>query len=114
MQSSVGISFASVALFLFLLVTQILAVSLLPRTAAFTNLYWTVACLSVYAVSLWSLAYMLHAGMPLSLLIPILSALVPLAAIAVGLIFYKEAASVLRIVLLCMACGIIGLASSLK
>lgn len=105
---------SSVALFFFLVVSQIVAVSLLPRTAGFTNLYWTIACLSVYAASLWSLAYIIHTGMPLSLVVPILAAVVPLMSIAVALVFYKEAASLLRIVLLCFACGVIGLASAVK
>lgn len=104
----------SVALFIFLIVTQIVAVSLLPRTAGFTNLYWTIACLSTFAVSYWSLAYIIQTGMPLSIVVPIVAAVVPLASIAVGVVFYREAASLLRIVLLCSACGVIGLASVIK
>jgi multidrug transporter EmrE-like cation transporter len=103
-----------VGLFLFITLTQILAISLIPRTAAFTDPYWTIACLSVYLVSLWTLSYMIHTGMQLSLLIPILSAIVPLATIAIGVIFYKEAASLYKVVLLCAACGMIGVASSMK
>lgn len=114
MGSSSTITAGSVALFAFLIATQIVAVSLLPRTAAFTNVFWTVACLGVYAVSLWSLAYILYSGMPLSLMVPILSAIVPLASIAVAVIFYKEPASLLKVMLLCSACGIIGVASTVK
>jgi multidrug transporter EmrE-like cation transporter len=104
----------SVALFLFLIVSQIIATSLLPRTVGFTDLQWTIACLGVYAVSLWSLAHIIHKGMPLSLVVPILAAVVPLASIAVAVVFYKEAASLFKIVLLCSACGVIGLASGIK
>lgn len=107
-------SYSSIGLFLFITVTQIMAISLIPKTAAFTDPYWTVACLSVYLVSLWCLSYTIHSGMPISLLIPILSAVVPLATIAVGMIFYKEAASLSKIVLLFAACGMIGVASAMK
>lgn len=114
MNSTMELSFTSVALFLFLLFSQILALALLPRTAGFTDPFWTVVCLGIFAVSYWSLAYMIHLGMPLSLIIPILAALVPLASIAVGVLFYKEAASLLKIGLLFAACGMIGVASSVK
>ena len=108
------LSFTSVGLFVFLLLTQILGASLLPRTAGFTDPLWTAACLTTYFVSLWSFAYMIRAGMPLSLLVPILAATVPLATIFVGIVFYKEAASAAKIITLCSACGLIGFASSLK
>jgi multidrug transporter EmrE-like cation transporter len=98
----------------FLVATQILAASLLPRTAAFTNVYWTVGCLGTYAASIWSLSYFIHAGIPLGILIPLLAALVPLGTIAVGVVFYGETASVLKIALLCSSCGLIGVASSVK
>ncbi|CAN5406707.1 hypothetical protein BH10PSE12_BH10PSE12_25480 [soil metagenome] len=114
MNSSMQLSFASVALFVVLITSQMAAISLLPRTAGFTDLYWTIACLGLYAISMWCLAHMIHAGMPLSLMIPILAALVPLVAIAVGVIFYKEAASVFKVVILCTACGMIGAASLVK
>lgn len=114
MNGTTGISFASAGLFVFLIVSQIFAVSLLPRTAGFTNPFWTAACLGVYLVSLWSLAFIIHRGMPISLLIPIMSALIPLATIAVGVLVYGEAASLSRVALLCVACGVIGVASSMK
>jgi len=114
MNSSLGLSFTSVAMFLFLASTQVLTVSLLPRTAGFTDPNWTIACLVIYSLSLWSLAYMIHAGMPLSLLLPILAAALPLATIAVGVTLFHETASALKIALLCAACGIIGLASAVK
>lgn len=70
--------------------------------------------MSIYTVSMWSLSSIIHAGLPLGLIMPILAALVPLASIFVGVIFYKEAASLLKILLLCSACGIIGVASAVK
>lgn len=108
------LSITSVGMFIFVLITQILAVALLPRTAAFTDPVWTVACLGVYAVSLWVLAYLLHSGAPLSLLIPVLAATVPLATIFVGVLVYNEAASLLKIAILGSACALIGVASMVK
>lgn len=105
---------SSVALFFFLIVSQIVATSLLPRTAGFTNISWTIACLSVYAISFWSLSHIIYKGMPLSLVVPICAAVVPLASIAIAVVFYKEAASLLKIAMLCSACGLIGLASVVK
>ncbi|RSU68611.1 hypothetical protein [Sphingomonas sp. S-NIH.Pt3_0716] len=107
-------SLANASMVAVLLVTQILAVSLVPRTAGFTNLPWTLALLAVYTVSMWSLASIVHSGMPLGLIMPVIAALVPLASIGIGVIFYKEAVSMLKIVLLCSACGLIGLASAVK
>jgi multidrug transporter EmrE-like cation transporter len=107
-------SWKALVLFVVLISTQILSLSLLPRTAGFTNVTWTLACLAIYISSTWCLAYIIHAGIPLSVMIPLLAAVVPLATIAVGVIFYHEAASVLRITLLCSACAIIGIASGVR
>lgn len=109
-----GLTVGNIALFVFMVVTQILAVSLLPRTAGFTSLQWTAACLGVYAISLGSLARILHMGVPLGLMIPIMSALIPLATIAIGVMVYGEAAPPLRILLLCGACGLIAVASTVR
>jgi hypothetical protein len=57
---------------------------------------------------------MIHAGLPLSLLIPIVAATVPLATIFVGITFFKEVASITKILVLCTACILIGIASALE
>lgn len=114
MSNSITWSWSNALLVVFLISTEALAASLLPRTAAFTNLYWTLACLGTYFISFWALAYFIHTGVPLGIIIPMMASSVPLATIAVGVIFYKESASVLKIVLLCSACGLIGIASSVK
>lgn len=114
MNTPVGLPLNSILVFILLVITQVAATSLLPRTAGFTNLYWTVGCLGIFALSYWCLAQMIHRGMPLSLLIPILAAVVPLAMIGVGPVLYKEAASAAKIALLCLACATIGLASAVN
>lgn len=111
MESSNGLSTTSISLYIFIMITQVLAISLLPRTAGFTSLFWTASVILTYTLSLWAISYILHNGMPISAMIPAMSAVVPLATVVVGVVFYKEAASVPRIALLCSACGLIGLAN---
>ncbi len=104
----------TLAIFTIVLFTQILAISTLPRTEGFMSFSWTSLCLGLYFLSFWGLAHMIHKGLPLSLLVPMLAALVPLATIAIGVIFYKESASLLKILMLSLACGLIGAASAAK
>lgn len=47
MGGSEGLSLPVFFVFTFLIVTQILAISLLPRTAGFTNVTWTLTFLRV-------------------------------------------------------------------
>lgn len=114
MGSMTGLNFAGIALLVFLIVTQIVAVALLPKTAGFTNIAWTGIFLAIMFASQWSFAVVLHRGMPLGLLSPMMAAVIPLVLIAIGVIFYREAASVLRIGLLVGACGLIGVASTVR
>lgn len=60
------------------------------------------------------MARLTASGVPLSILIPFTSALVPLAVSTVGVLVYGEPASLLRVVLLLVACLLIGVASSLR
>ncbi len=106
------ISMRVVAMVAFVVVTQVLGASLLVKTEGFRNMAWTAACLAIYAVSLYALAETIRQGMALSLVMPILAALVPLATIAVALIVFKEQASWLRLGMLSGACLLIGVAST--
>ncbi|MDR7103649.1 hypothetical protein [Croceicoccus sp. BE223] len=104
----------TIAIFAFLIVTQVLAVAFLPRTEAFTHPTWSVIFVITMGLSQYSFAWLLHKGAPISTLIPIMAALIPLALIFVGVFVYKEAASLLRVVVLVGACGLIGWASTMK
>ncbi|WP_068074132.1 hypothetical protein [Novosphingobium lentum] len=99
-------------LFAFLVVTQVLGSSLLPRTEGFRNPAWTGACLAVYLVSFWSLAELIRGGAPLGTVIPLLAAVVPLVVIGVGVTIYHEPASWARIGILSVACLLVGYAST--
>jgi len=92
--------------------TQIAGVNMLIKTTGFRDPLWTLACLAVYAVSLFLLAETLRQGMALSLLMPILAALVPLASIIIAVVVFRENASGMRLGLLSLACALIGLAAA--
>lgn len=70
---------------------------LLPKTARFTTMPWTLLFLGVMFSSQWSFATMLNRGMTLGLLVPMMAATIPLVLIAVGVIVYREAVSALRL-----------------
>jgi multidrug transporter EmrE-like cation transporter len=114
MGSVFGIPVQTILLFAFIIVTQILGGILLPRTDAFRNVGWTALCLAAYIVSFWVMALVISRGMPLSLLLPLLAAIVPLAMVGVGVWIYGEPASTAKIAWLLAACGAIGVASSMK
>jgi multidrug transporter EmrE-like cation transporter len=107
----IQISLRDVVLFSGTLAGQLGAVTLLPRTAGFTAPGPTAACLFAFCFSIWAIARLLHAGANLSILIPILNAIVPVGAVAIGLLLYSESASSLKIALLLVACSLIGLAA---
>lgn len=93
-------------------VTQVAGATMLVKTEGFRDPAWTGACLAVYAVSLFLLAETIRQGMALSLIMPILAALVPMATIIIAVTLLGEDASWLRIGLLSTACVVIGIAST--
>jgi len=108
-----GISQSTVYLFAAAVIAQVSSIAVLPRTMGFNNLPYTLACLIAFDLSLWVCARLSQSGINLGLLIPAMSALVPLASIAVGIVVYHEPPLVSRIALLVAACGLIGIASAL-
>jgi quaternary ammonium compound-resistance protein SugE len=65
-------------------VTQIAGSTMLVKTTGFRDPLWTTACLATYLVSFFLLAETIRQGMALSLIMPILAALVPLATIVIA------------------------------
>lgn len=106
------ISMRAVIMVGLIVVTQVIGASMLAKTIGFRDPAWTAACLAVYAVSLFLLAETIRQGMALSLLMPILAALVPLATIAVAVTFLGEQASWMRLGLLSFSCVLIGVAAT--
>lgn len=90
---------------------QIFAIYMIPLTKGLTDplptLVWGIALL-VSTVMVVRIAF---AGVNLSLIIPIMSALVPLGGVAVAIIFYGEPASLPRIGALVAACALVGVAN---
>lgn len=107
-----AISIQSILLFFVSIVFQVTALLLLPLSRGFTVLIPTAGCLALFAVGIGLLARLAHSGIELGTLIPLSSASVPLATMALAVVFYGESASPLKIVLLLAACALIGIASA--
>lgn len=95
-----------------IIVTQVAGASMLVKTVGFRDLPWTAVCLGTFAVSLFLIAETIRRGMALSLIMPIMAALVPLATIAVAVVLFREQASWLRLGLLSLACLLVGAAAT--
>ncbi len=106
------ISLKLVVMIALIVLTQVAAASMLIKTAGFRDIGWTLACLATYALSQFIIAETIRQGMALSLIMPILAALVPLATIAVAVLVFKEQASWLRLGMLSAACLLIGAAAT--
>ena len=94
-----------------LIVANVFALAVLPRTEGFTKLLPTAVCVGGFVVTAWALSRLVHTGMQLSILMPLAAATIPLATIATGVLVYGETASVQKIGLLLIACGLIGFAA---
>ncbi len=94
------------------IVTQVAGSSMLVKTGGFRDPAWSLACVAIYALSFYVLAETIRQGMALSLIMPILAAVVPLVTIGVAVVFLGEHASWLRLGLLSGACVIIGVAAT--
>lgn len=106
-----GMTLRAAVLFAVVVAGQIGGSTLLGFTSAFTRPGWSIACALAYAVSLYSLAVLIKEGAPLSLLMPLLAAVVPLGTIVMALTILGEPASWTRVALLCLSCLVIGAAS---
>jgi quaternary ammonium compound-resistance protein SugE len=105
----------NVALLFFLsLGSQVIAVSVLPKTDGFTAPLWTITCLIPYLVAMWLIAVMIRQGTALSVVMPLFAAAVPLAAIAVDYCVYGKGFSVTKLGLLVGSCCAIGVAGSMR
>ncbi len=114
MGTIMGISGKTILLFAAIIATQIIGGIFLPRTNAFRHVGWTVLCVGTYIISFWCMSVSISRGLPLSMLMPILAATVPLALVIVGVVIYREPASLQKIAVLGAACIAIGFASTMK
>ena len=94
-------------------VFQVIGLSLMPMTKGVTQLVQSIACGLAFLAGLGLMARLLNSGINLGILLPFMAAVVPLCAIAVGILFYGESASFIKLSLLVSACLVIGFASSI-
>ena len=105
------ISPLSILLLLISTVMQIFAIYLIPLTKGLTAPLPTIVWGVVVVASSALVVRVAHAGVNLSLIIPIMSAVVPLGGIAVAILIHGEPASFLKIGALVVACALVGVAS---
>jgi multidrug transporter EmrE-like cation transporter len=67
----------------------------------------------MFVLSVGLLSRVLSTGVNLSVLVPLMSAVTPLASIAIGVLLYGEAASLPKVFALFAACALIGVAARL-
>ena len=103
---------STIAWFLFSVVAQLGAITLLPRTAGFTKAAPTLLCAGLFLLGIYALARLTHKGVDLGLLVPAMSGFIPLVTIAIGIFVYGESASPLKLGLLVGACVLIGVAAA--
>ena len=85
----------------------------MPLTKGLTELVPSIGCGIAFLAGLGLMARLLNSGINLGILLPFMAAIVPLCAIAVGIIFYGESASLTKLSLLVSACLVVGFASSI-
>ena len=106
-----GLTWAMLIAFAVAVVTQIVGIGLLAKTAGFTNIGYSAAVVALYGISLAAMARLVNDGAPLGVLIPIMATVIPLASIAIGVAAHGESASPVKVGLLVLACAIIGTAA---
>ena len=95
-------------------ICQVIGASLMPMTKGLTEILPTLGFGIAFAIGLGIMARLINSGINLSALLPFMAAVVPLCAIAVGVLVYGESASALKISLLVFSCLTIGFASSMS
>ncbi len=90
---------------------QIAGLSLMPATRGFTAPVVSVAAVAFFATGIWIMARLTHAGVNLGVLIPIMAVLIPMGTVLVGVFYYGETSSLLKVGMLFVAFILIGAAN---
>jgi len=98
-------------LFLGSVCAQAGALFLLPMSKGATALLPTLGLMICFCIFSILLSRLITAGVSLSILVPLMSALGPLSGIAIGTLAYGEAASLGTVGMLLAACGLVVLAN---
>lgn len=91
--------------------SQLLALTLLPRTRGFADPVPTLACCVFFLLSVGMMARLQSSGINLSTLVPFMAAVIPLAVVVIGMVAYGEVASWAKASMLIGACCLVGLAA---
>lgn len=95
------------------IIGQFIALALIPATRGFTAVLPTIACVLLFVGSIAVSARLVHGGVDLSVLTPIITVSLQLAILVVSIAIYGESASLAKIVLLVCAALMIGAATRL-
>lgn len=102
----------TLSIFAATVVAQLAGVTLLPKTIGFTKPIPSILCAGAFLLAIIALARLSFRGVELGIMIPMTSAIVPLAAIGIGIVFYGESASPFRLSLLAVSCVSVGIAAA--
>jgi multidrug transporter EmrE-like cation transporter len=92
---------------------QLLGTAMLPLTQGLTRPVPTLVGALGFLIGTGLMARLVNSGVNLSVLVPLVSAAVPLSSIAMGVLLFGDTPSVPKLALLLAACGLIGFASKL-
>ena len=92
---------------------QILALGIMPMTKGLTQPMYTALWAVIFLIGVGLMARLVGGGADISAVLPLMAAVIPLCMIMIGIFFYGEKASMLKIGLLFSSCLMIGYASSL-
>jgi multidrug transporter EmrE-like cation transporter len=113
MRLNVLISLSAILLLIVAVISQIAGATFLSLSNGFTNPLYSIASCLCAVVALAVMARLIYSGLRLSMIFPLVSALIPLRTIAIGVIFNGDPASFGRITVLVLACVAIGASSYL-
>ena len=108
-----GLSFTILLMFAGSVALQVFGIAMLPQTRGLTAPLPTLGAALGFVGGIALLARLAYGGVNLSILIPLMSTVIPLASIALGVFLYGESVSGLKLGLLVAACGLIGIASAM-
>jgi multidrug transporter EmrE-like cation transporter len=92
---------------------QLLGTAMLPLTQGLTRPVPTLIGALGFLIGTGLMARLVNSGVNLGVLVPLVSAAVPLASIAMGVLLFGDTPSVPKLALLLAACGLIGFATKL-
>ncbi len=94
--------------------TQVVGVMVIPHTKGLTAPSTTIGMFLYFMVGVGLTARLVHTGINVSTVLPLVASVVPLASIVIGATLFEESASSLKIALVVGGCVIVLAASYLE